>query len=286
MYQIPHYLRRAIRIRAVISAPLALLVKLDRLAAGRAPLRHLKRRLCTDALLRNRPHDLRDYIPCPSEDDRVSDHYIPLADEIKIMERCPRDCRPGELHRLKHSVRRQDSRPSHLYDDICEPRLFLLRRELIGDRPLRRRGILTDSPAQREVVHLYDHPVDIERKRPAHIPDLLDLRDDLVRRLHDLEIRNYPEPELFKREQALVVFLEIKRSGLVIEDEYIKPPRRADLRVELSQRPGGGVSRVREKSLAALLPLRVQSLKRTVRHIDLLRAPRRRKCPFRRAFPY
>lgn len=74
MYQIPHYLRRAVRIRAVISAPLALLVKLDRLAAE-GHLSGILNGTCVPSRFSGTASRASGLYPGFSENDRVSDHY-------------------------------------------------------------------------------------------------------------------------------------------------------------------------------------------------------------------
>src|SRR5688572_10129435 len=155
-------------------------------------------------------------------------------------------------------------------DDLLQRRRRGDRRELPGDRPA---GLAADdsqlSP-QRPLVDLDDDAVDLVVELLAALLPPQAALDDLVLGLVDSDLR-------LDREAVVAQPVELLRVGLHLDpaagSDPVGPepqgPLGGDLRVELADRPGSGVARVRKGGLARRRPALVQLLEAAAREVDL-----------------
>ena len=233
------------------------LVLLDRRPADRARPGHLPRLLAPGPLFRHGSDDLWDDFAGALHLDDVPDAKVLLSDQSLVMQRRQPDDRAADLHRLEYRERIQHPRPADIHLDVVQPRLGDVRRELARDRPP---GLPpADDPElvlQRQRVDLHHAAVDGEIQLSAELRlDVMRPRRDVVQRFAPHVVWCHRNPPLGQRGQHLALRSERKRrawgrgDGVAVE---AKGAHRRDGRVELPERAGRGIARVREDRLAGL----------------------------------
>ena len=186
------------------------------------------------------------------------------------MERRVADGHPAHLHRLELRHGRQHARASDGGEDVHDARRRLARLELPGDGPARRARDLAEPALEPDVVHLDDDAVDLVRQRVALALELGVEGTGCVERIEHLRPRHRPESPALEGLQRFPVPAELDAAHFAhaVTDEGERT-RRGDARIELLQRPGGGVARVGEHRLPGLLALAVHAPEGLDRQKDL-----------------
>ena len=176
---------------------------------------------------------------------------------------------PGQTDRRYHGLGCQHAGAAHLYHDIPDHGLLDLRRILKGRGPPGELGRAAQPLPGGQIVDLQNRAVDVEA---VAVPVLADVgnpglglpgagaepvRDDL-------------EPELPQIVQGFAVGLEGPAlAELEVKDQNIQLAGSGDFRVQLPERPGGGVAGIGEKGLSPLLPGLVEGMEHGLWHEDL-----------------
>ena len=178
--------------------------------------------------------------------------------------------RAGEQHRLQLRHRRDDARASDLKGDAIQSGHRFFRRVFIGDGPARRLRRGPERIAQTPFVELHHRAIRGVRKIfPREI--------EFLHRGQKPGLR-FGRPEFFRDWQSRFLD-EVKPFDLCRAPDATQLSRpvkhnrertlRHQARIELLQRPGGGVERVRESRLARGFTLAVQLVEGSSRVIDL-----------------
>ena len=200
------------------------------------------------------------------ERDEVAHANVALADKVGIVERRTRDGRACKADRLKHRGWGQYTRAPDGDRDIEKPRLLLLGRELVGDRPLRGVRTLAEKESVGEAVDLNDDAVDVVGERVALVSNRLDKRGDLVKGFclrplfQNVETERREPIERFGVALRRVM-IEIEVALLKVEHKNIQPTARRDLGIELAERTCRRVPRVGKERLSRRLLNAVEAIK-------------------------
>ena len=195
---------------------------------------------------------------------------VAAGDVVLVVQRRVRYHDAADRDRVQPRHRRQRPGAAHLDVDRLKPRPGELRGELVRDRPSRRRRPEPEPRLQRKVVDLVDHPVDVIAERRALFLDRRVILRQFRQRLAAPGKRVGDETKLSQpRDRARLRRGERRRHLAPAIGEEAQRPRRGHARIELAQRPGGGVARVGE----GLFPRRrlpfVQRLEIGAGHVDL-----------------
>jgi hypothetical protein len=137
-------------------------------------MRKLVRLGALRALFEHDPHDLRNDVPCPLDNDGVADADVDLGlaadgqtvavaagDIVLIVERDVLNDDAADRHRREPRHRRERAGSAHLDIDLEDGRGRLLGGKLMRDGPARLAGDRTPAPLQIEPIELVDDAVDI-----------------------------------------------------------------------------------------------------------------------------
>ena len=204
-------------------------------------------------------HDVRDHVAGALEEHRVADADVLPLDLIHVVERRVAHRDAADRHGLELRDGREHAGASDGGKDVHDARRRLARLELPRDGPARRARDLTEPTLQREIVHLDHDAVDLVGERVALA---LELGIEGAGGRHGVEhaaVRHGLEAPVLEGIEHRPEGRELRAAHLAhaVTDE-VERPGRGDARIELLQRPGGGVPRVREHRLARLLALPVQ----------------------------
>ena len=186
------------------------------------------------------------------------------------MQRRAFDARAAEADGVKNRRRRDAARAADRELDVADDGFLFLGRILVGDGPARHFARRAELVAVGEIVELHDGAVDVVRQVAAALADGLDGRPDLVRRAADA----IAVDRLDALRVHIVIRFRVRRERpplgrLQIEHEERQLPLLRDAAVELTQRPGRAVARIRERLQSEeLLPL-VHAVERRLFHIHL-----------------
>ena len=185
------------------------------------------------------------------------------------MQRGVRHRRARQTNRPHHRLGSQHAGPSHLHHDVLHHGGLDFRGILVGSSPLGELGGIAQPFPLRKIVYLDDRTVDIADQL---FPVLVDGQHFCInfRNFGQLFVWNHLEFQVFQVFQRLGMsgkFHAIRK--LDVENINVQSPLRRDFRVELPQRPGGGVPGVGEQRLSQLLLTQIQLFKALFRHEDL-----------------
>ena len=191
----------------------------------------------------------------------------PPGDVILVVKRRVRHHDPAHGHRGEPRDGRQRAGAAHLDLNPVEAGPGDLGRELVGERPARRRGAEAKPGLQRELVHLVDDAVDVVAKRRAALLDIRPGGDQVVGGVADAGQRVGREPEAAQPfDRAGLGGGERRGQRPPAIGKEMQRPARGHGRVELAQRAARGIAWVREHPPLATL---VQGREIRVSHVDL-----------------
>ena len=225
----------------------------DRRVARRAALRHDEGALRARALLRERPHDLRDHVAGPLHDDPVADQEALAGHVLLVVKGREPHGRAPDRDRLEDGERHEGPGPPHADHDVAQGRDRRRRGELVGDRPAGCPSDGSEPLLDSDLVDLDHRAVDVEVDRaPALLPALaLGLhRLDVVQ---DGDVRVHPEAGLAQPRQRRGVARQVQTVAVA---DAVAPDRQGPAgrhrRVHLAQAPRRRVARVGEGGQALL----------------------------------
>ena len=159
--------------------------------------------------------------------------------------------------RLERRDRRQHAGAADLNQNVVQPRLDAFRFVLVGDRPTRRLRGEAERFALREAVHLHDRAVGLIDEIVAHAIEFADGGERLFDRVGDPPTLRRRQAELLQQRKQFRMLRELdafdRARAITDEPEWTLRRHR---RIELLQRAGGGVARIREDRQAGFLRAR------------------------------
>ena len=186
------------------------------------------------------------------------------------MQRRTRDCDAAKLHRLEYRNRRQRARAANLHDDVVDFRGSLPRRILVGNGPARRFSRGPKLFLQRGGIHFDDHAVDFVTEVVAFGFHRMAKLDDFIDRFAQRAIFVDPKPRPLHPFKRFPVRGEgFALAGQSVIGKQVQPALRHHGRIELADRAGRGVARVRKARLAQLFALSVNPFENSARQIRL-----------------
>ena len=105
--------------------------------------------------------NFRDDLPCLADEDGIANADVPLPDEVLIVQRGVRHCRPRQTDRLHHRLGCQHAGSSHLHHNVLHHGGLDLRGILICRSPLGEFGGIAQPFPLRKIIHLDNRAVDI-----------------------------------------------------------------------------------------------------------------------------
>jgi hypothetical protein len=201
-------------------------------------------------MLTRRPDHLRDHVSGPLDDDEVALADVLAVDVLLVVERGVRDGHAAHVDGLELRPRIERARAPDADVDLPQLRDGRRRRPLVRARPARALVQRAEPSLLVEVVDLDDDPVDlvVELGTPR-LPGATRLRD-LLDGLQPLGVRVGAEAVVAEPEEHLPLRL---RELALAHAESVDPQRQRalgrDARVELAERAGCGVARVRRRLL-------------------------------------
>ena len=213
--------------------------------------------------------NFRDDLPCLADEDGIANADVPLPDEVLIVQRGVRHRRSRQTDRPHHRFGGQHAGSSHLHHNVLHHGGLDLRRILIGRGPFGEFGGIAQPFPLRKIIHLDDRAVNVADQL---FPVLVDGQHFCInfRNFGQLFVWNHLEFQVFQ------VFQRLGMSGKIhtlrkldVENINVQSPLRRDFRVELPQRPGGGVPGIGEQGLSQFLLTLIQLFKALFRHKDL-----------------
>ena len=194
-------------------------------------------------------------------------HVFP-RDLILVVQRCPADRGPPNLHGREPGDRGDRPRPPDVDLDVVDDRLGLFRRELEGKGPARAAGHETELRLLPEVVDLDHDPVDPIVELVAFFLPLIEEPDDSINVAVSATVRVDVKTHLAKPvEDLLLAHCPARRIQGI--NERVEAAAGRDTGIELPDRSGGSVARIGEQRLAFRGQLGVEPLKAALRHVDL-----------------
>ena len=227
--------------------------------------------------------DLWNHVPRP-----LHPHPVPLAnvlagDLFPVMQVRAAHRHAPQFHRAHEGDGGHDAGPSHAGEDVKEPGDLFPRRELECERPARVMRRLADFVPRGDVVEFDDDPIDLVLEVVAPLLDLRLEREDLSDVGGGAAPLVHGQPPLAQRFERGA--LGGRRPSVDREDVVdvdVERARRGDARVELPQRSGRRVARVRERRAVALEKPGVERLEIAHSHDDFgPQRQERRRVPIR-----
>ena len=229
----------------------ALLGRGERGAARGAPPGHGEVALGAVARLRHRPDDLRDDVPGLAQHDEVADAHALARHLGGVVQGGARDRRPGHEHRLHDPERGDPARAPDLDVDVEQARVDLLGRVLVGGRPSRHAGGVSELGLQGPRVELEDDAVDLVDEVVAVVGVAGDVGLPLGAPAHDRVVGGHRQAPAGEQVVPLVLLarqlLPRRRDdGADAVGDHGKGPCGRHGGVLLAQRAGRGVAGVGE----------------------------------------
>ena len=218
-------------------------------------------------------HDLNDlgnHVAGPLDDDQIADPHILADDLVLVVQGGAADHHAADRHRLQLRDRSHGARPADLDRDRLQPRLRLLRRELVSDGPARSAADESKPLLPVQPVDLVDDAVDVEGQRRAPLLHLIVVAQQRLGPVAQFRRLIGPEAPLLQPLPDLPLGRTQRLRHLApgIAEEPQRTPG-GDPRIELPQAAGGGIARIGEDRLALLDPPLVQLHELGAVHIDL-----------------
>ena len=231
-------------------------------------LGHVPRPARRRSFLRQHAHDFGNDVAGALDDDVVAGPHVFPRDLVLVVQGCPADRRPPNLHGREPGDRGDGPRPPDVDLDVVHDRLGLLRRELEGEGPARAAGNEAELRLLPQVVDLDDDAVDSVVELVAFLLPLVEEADDGIDVGMRATVRVDVKAHLGEPVEDLLL---APGSAGWIEgiDERIEPTAGRDAGIELPDRTGGSVARIGEERLAFRGQLGVEALKAALRHVDL-----------------
>ena len=263
-------LRRARQPAAAAPGGRALLAHQLR-CAHRALSGHRPRHGTGRSMLLDHAHDLGNHVAGAAHDHRVALAHVQARDLVGVVQGRVGDGDAGHLHRLQPGHRRDRAGAADLHLDRAQHGGLFLGRELVRQRPARRARYETHLALLVVVVELVDHAVDVVGQRVALCADAAEIRQQALEPGCGVDLRRNRETEPAQQGQGLRMGLgQFQPAHLAhgIGEERQRAAAR-HRRIELPQRSGRAVARVRQQLLVALQRRRVPCLEGLARHVDL-----------------
>ncbi len=194
---------------------------------------------------------VRDHLPGALDQHPVADADVLLGDVVEIVQGGVLDDDAADFDRFERGARCQHTRPPDLDLDAEQFRRHLPCRELEGDGPARVFAHEAEFRGEAQVVNLDDHAVGLVGQFVAAVGPGFRVGDgslevrEAAGRVRDREAERFQPFQQFPL--AGRDFAAFRINNLV--DEQRQWAGGGDGRVELAQRPGGGVARVEIDSL-------------------------------------
>ena len=201
--------------------------------------------------------------------DRIADANIPLSDKVLIMQGGIGDGGACQTDRTHHSLGSQDTGPAHLDDNVFHHGFLDFRGIFVGHGPAGEFGGGTHSLALGKVIDLDHSSVDVTGQ---FLPVFVDGEYIIVNFPDTLEllIGNHLEFQLLQVIQSFGMGGKLHSfCQLDVENQNIQSPLGGNLRVQLPQRTGGGISGVCEEGLPLLFLPGVELFETLLGHIHL-----------------
>ena len=247
----------------------------DRTAAGKPIDRSIRRALLLDHI-----QDLRNNLTGLANANRIPDADIALGDEVLIVQRCIGHGSAGQPHRTHHSLGGQNTGSAHLNDDVLHDSFLDFGRIFIGSCPAGEFRGSAQSLSLGKIVDLNDSAVDIAGQLTTVF---IDGKNVIVNFLYaaQLLIGNHFQAKRFQVVECFRMARKLHTlTQLDIEDEDIESPLCADLRIQLPQRAGSGISGVCKERFPLLFLPGVELFKALLRHIHLTTHNQPWRCVF------
>ena len=260
-------LGRAFRSGAAQERPILVLLHLG--PADRAGFGKVIRNRLLGTLGKVHFQNFRNDLPCLANKNRIPHPDVPLGDEILVVKGCIGHGGAGQADRLHHSLGGQNPGPSHLDHNILHHRGLDFRGIFVGNGPAGEFCRVTQGLPLGEGFHLDNRTVNVADEFFPVFIDGCHFPVNVLRRRQQF-VGNHFEFQVPKEVQRGTV--AGKRHAfcqLDIEDIDIQAALCGDLRVQLPQRTGSGVSGVGKERFPVFFPLGVQLLKPFFRHKHL-----------------
>ena len=155
---------------------------------------------------------------------------------------------PRERNGLQLRDGREDPGAPHLDRYRLDRGLRALRGVLVGACPARTVRSRAEDRVEPALVDLHDRAVDLEAEGVAERLQLVYRREDLLDRLAELRPgRDGESPRLERRDHLAVRGEVVASDSAGVVDDHVERTLRGDARVELLERAGAGVPRIRER---------------------------------------
>ena len=213
--------------------------------------------------------DVGDDVARALEAHLVADVHPQFFEFARVVEGRAGDLDAPDFDGVEQRDRRRAARPADLHRDIGDSRRLGAGGELVGVGPPRRARGRPEALAGREVVDREHGSVDLVIEVLAILAESVAVLDGGLDPVDDRDPIGDPEAPLGEFRVPFRVGGEVVAC---VEDAEEKARERAfgrDRRIELAERPGGGVPGVREGVVAALDPLAVVRGERLAGHVDL-----------------
>lgn len=152
----------------------------DARVAFRAAPRHGERPDPTYARAIHASDDVGDDVAGTNDTHAIANAQVLASDLLAVVRRRTRDRHTADVDGTQHGDGRQHAGPAHLHDDVLDDGLFLVRRELEGERPPRMASGRAQAFARGQIVELEHDAVDLVRQRAATRLQLAVKREDVV----------------------------------------------------------------------------------------------------------
>ena len=242
----------------------------ERFAADRAVVRSL----VDDLRFGDTVHQLRDDVSGLEDVVDAADADLLLPDVVLVVQSDVGDVCAAEARRFSglgvHDPPDESdlAGPSDRGRDVLHEHRSLFRRIFVGNVPRRVLGTGREFVAQSGLVDLDDSAVEVEIDLSAHVSDRPDGGDDLIGSIAMSVVYHRQAERLQRIHTETMAAGQVFRTFLDIEDEHPKAAFFRDRGVELTERAGGEVPRVRGGLLPQFLLELVIAFEVLMAHVD------------------
>ena len=181
-------------------------------------------------------------------DDRIPDPDVFPFNLIFIMQRRARNRAPAHQNRFENSDRCENSSATNLNFDVEQFRFHALGGVFVSDRPARRFCGEAESLALLQRVNFDHGAVGFVRKIAPNLVEIANRSQDLIDRIGRPPIFVGRQPELFEQREDSGVKIHLRTFDCASSvKNHTERALRRDLRIEMFQRTGCSISRVREQ---------------------------------------
>ncbi|MCY1395913.1 hypothetical protein D9M71_108690 [compost metagenome] len=265
---------------AAVDRPLAhrllALAALDQLrafdvrAAHRAHAGHRNRTGVRRAALGHHLHHLRDHVAGAADDHRVADHQAQARHFVHVVQGGVGDRHASHLHRLQACHRGHRAGAADLEFHVEQLGELFLRRELVGNGPMRGARPEAQLLLVLDIVDLEHHAIDIVGQARAALADVAVVVQAGLHTPGQLQFAaDGHAPGLEPLQHAHLGARQLALHPADAIGAELQRPAGGDLRVELAQAAGGGVARVGEGLAAGFHGAGVERLEAGPGHVHL-----------------